>query len=346
MAATNPQGSNTYVPEVTDKLVVDFSRNIKDFPLNQYVQIVPVKKDVGYYLEITREEAGRILSDGKSNAWADGADRPKHNGETETFEFKAYQSRRYDFGFNVGKKSVDQASWDVIAVNAGIKAEQAMRQRTSKVLTVATTSGNYDSTHTSAVSSISGVSGKWDVSTTARKDIKRSLDYACDLIMQDSLDAVKPEDLILVISRGCARKIAVTQEIVDMIKGSPDALAEVRGELPGRNAFFGLPNKLYGVNVVVENSSKTTSRKGATVAKSGILADTTPFICSRPGGLVSERNSEAPSFATLTLFMYEEMTVEQEVDNWNRKVKHSITEDYAEKMTAPVAGFLFTAAVA
>lgn len=343
MTAAYPGNASTYVPELTQKLVVDYSRSIDKFPLNRYCQIVPVEKQVGYYPNITREEAGRIMqTDGKNFAWPDGMDRPLHVGESESFEFLPYGTKRYDLGVPLGKLAEGQAAFNIKAHHAGMKAEQAMRLRTQKIVTAATTAGNWDSAHTSAVSSISGVSGKWDVSTTSRKDIKRSLDYAAELVVTNTLNGVDPKDLILVMSMGLARKISVSQEIVDYIKGSPDALDQIRGE--GRNAMFGLPDKLYGIDVVIENTVKVTSKKGATKAASAILPDTTPFLCSRVGGLVSERASEAPSFSTLVCFMKEEMTTEEFDDTKHRRIELHVVEDYDVRLVAKISGFLFTAA--
>lgn len=344
---TFPSGSNTYVPELTGKLVVDFSRNITDFPLNNYVQIVPVTKQVGYYTKMTREEAGRILNaNGANFAWPAGADRPKHNNETESFSFEPYGTKRYDYGFNLDRLAVEQASFDIKSHNAGQKAEQAMRFRTNKVVTAATTSGNYDSNNVSAVASIPGVSGEWEESTTARKDIKRSLDYAFEQILKSTLNGVKPDDVRVVISPYAARLISISQEIVDHLKGSPHALAELQGELPNRNALYGLPKKLYGYEIVVEDTYKVTTKKGAASATvTGVLANGTAFMCARPGSLVSERASEAPSFATHVLFMKEEMTVESRDDDWNRRHEHHIVEDFDVRVAAPAAGFLFTTVV-
>lgn len=349
MTAVFPGGStNTYVPstEATQNLVVDFSRNPKSFALNKYAQIIPVTKDVGYYTSMTIEESGRILRTNISDRrWADGDDAPSDRGATESFEFLPYQTKRYSYGFRLGQKAVKQASWDILAQHGRIKAQQAMTARTQLAITVLTTGGNWPTANTSAVSSISGVSGKWDVSTTARKDIKRSIDYALETIMKATNAGIDIDDMQLVLSPGCARKISISQEIVDHIKGSPDALREIKGEL-GPNAQFGLPSKLYGVNVVVENAVKVTSRKGATRAASFVLADTTPFITARPGGLVAPTDSQsAPRFSTIALFMYEEMTVESKYDQDNRVEKGRVVEDFDVKMIAGQSGFLFTAAV-
>lgn len=349
MTAVYPGGApNTFVPstEATDNMIVDFSRNPQSFPLMNYVRLVPVKKSVGMYSAMTVEEAGRILQTNLANhLWADGDDAPGQGGNTESFEFKTYQTSRYVFDFKLGSKAVDQASWDILAQHARIKAQQAMTARAQKAITLLTTSGNWAAANTSAVSSISGVTGKWDVSTTARKDIKRSIDYALDTIRLGTLSAVNLADFKLVMSPGCARLLAVSQEIVDMVKQSPDARNEIEGKL-GPATAYGLPARLYGIEIVIEDTVKVTSKKGATKAASYVLSDSTPFLVARPEGMTAVAGSEtAPSFSTISMFAYEEMTVESKYDQDNRVHKGRVVEDYDMVLTASPAGFLFTAAV-
>ncbi|MDE2102953.1 MAG: hypothetical protein KGL39_37260, partial [Patescibacteria group bacterium] len=349
VTAAYPTGSNTYVPEVTDKLVVDFSQNVDRFPVNRYVQIVPVDKQVGKYTRMTREQAHRILEvNGSDMAWPDGQFRPMHNNETESFGFYNYNTMRVDLGFNVGRLAVEQGAFDVIAHNAGQVAERCMTLRTQRAITAATTTGNYPAANVLTVSSISGNFGKWDVSTTARKDIERSFQVAGETIMQYTLNGVQPQDLIVVMSAGCARKVKLSQEIIDYIKGSPNAYDEIYGDLRGQNpnSYWGLPSRLFGVELVIEPTVKVTSFKGASsTTLSYVLPDATPFMCSRPGGLVSERASETASFSTLTFFMKEEMTVEQFDEPKHRLIEHHVCEDYDVQVTAPIAGVLFQAAV-
>lgn len=339
-----PSGTNTFAPsvEASNSLIVDFGRNPTAFPINQYVQIAPVKNNVGLYVKMTVEEAGRILNSDLANyAWYDGNTAPEHNDGTESFQMPSFTTRRYNYGFNLGDLTIEQATWDILAQHSRIHAQKAMTARTQLAVTALTTSANYDSSHTSDAASISGNTGKWSVSTAARNDIQRSLHYAANQIALDTLAAVKEEDLILVMSPDCARQIRVCQELTDYIKSSPAALAQVRGELPGRNVKFGLPDRLYGYDVVIENTVKTTSRKGATKATSYVLPGTTAFMCARPGSLVAP-SSEGPNFSTCTLFMKEEMTVEVERENWHRRTKGRVVEDFQAVMTASVSGFLFT----
>jgi len=347
--AAYPSGSNTFVlsHDATQNMVVDFARNIEDFAVNEYVQIRKVDKVAGYWLQMTVEEAGRILNTNLADfEWADGTVDPEANDGTESFEFLSYLAKRYRFGFNMGYLASGQAGWDIIAQHSSIKARQAMTARTQKVATLLQTSGNYDSTHTSAVASITGVSGKWDVSTTARSDIKRSLDYAADIIYRDTLGAVSKKDLNLVVSPGCLRKMSVSQEIVDLLKGSPSAYGWLQGALAGEKVDYDVPKELYGYRLVVEGAVKVTSRKGATRATSYVWSDTSPALISRVGALEAKIPSQAPSFSTCTLFMQEEMTVETRDEPDNRRTKGRVVECYDTKLTAPSSGFLFTSAVA
>lgn len=349
MTAVYPGGApNTFVPslDATNQLTIDFSRKPSSFPLNEYIQIIPVDKSVGLYAKLGIDEGARVKSATLLDRnWADGDDAPEGRGNTDTHEFLNYQTKRLAFPYRIGGKAVKEAAWDIIAKHGRMMAQAAMTARTQRVITLMTTSGNWPTANTSAVVSISGVQGKWDVSTTARVDIKRSIDYGMEQIHLATNGAVEPGGFRLVLSPGCARKISVSQEIVDYVKGSPDAMSYIRGNL-GPNAQYGLPEVLYGAKVVIENTVKVTSKKGATRAASYVLSDSTPFLCHRSGDLVGAANSnEVPTTSTACLFMLEEMTVESKYDEDNRVNKGRVVEDYDEKLTAGVAGFLFTAAV-
>jgi hypothetical protein len=346
VVAQYPGSSNVFVKDhnASKQMVVDFSRSPSDFAVNTYCQIVPVTKVAGYYLEMTVEEAGRLLtSDGAEFLWPDNADAPEDMDGTESFEWKQFKTQRRKFGFRLGDLTVDQASWEIVAQHSAIKAQQAMTARTALAIAELTNTSNYAAAHTSAVSSISGNTGTWAASTTARSDIKRSLNYAGEIILKDTLSAIDLDDLVLVMSPTTARNISESQELIDHVKGSPEALAQVRGEMPGRNAIFGLPDKIYGFPVVIEKTVKVTSKKGATKATSFVQDSGKPFLAARPGGL--EGLYGAPSFATCTIFIQEEMTVETKHDTDNRLMRGRVVENYDVVMTAPVSGFLFTGAV-
>ena len=346
MAAVFAGPTNAYVKdhEATGKMVIDFARNVKDFSVNKYMQVVPVKKMTGLYLNMTVEEAGRVVyTDGSDSVWGDGQPSPEGQNGLESFEYLQYLCKRYTKVVLLGDLTTDQASWNIAAQHASIKSRQMMTLRTQLAVTEMTNTSNYDSTHRLTVSSISGNSGTWAASTTARQDIKRSLVTGAELIMDDTLAAVSPNDMVLVINSSLAGQLSESQEIVDHIKGSPDALAQVRGELPNDNVIYGLPAKLYGFPVVVENTRKVTTKKGATTARSQILPTATPFLCSRPGGLVGVADS--PNFSTGVIFAYEEMTVETLRDNNNRRSMIRVTENLVPMVIAKASGIIYAGAV-
>ncbi|QDU97529.1 hypothetical protein [Lignipirellula cremea] len=347
MPAAFPAGGNVFVKDhrATGALVVDYSRNMNDFALNRYVQIRNVAKESGYYLEMTVEEAGRVLNtDLVDFVWPDGQDRPLRNEGTESFNFKAYQTQRYDYGFNLGDKAVDQADWDIVAGHSRIKAQQAMTARTQLALAALTNTDNYDASHTSDVDAISGNTGSWAESTAALQDIKRSLNHAAKIIKRDTLGAVKARDLKLVLGPDTAMEVAQSPEVVEHIKHSQHSLAQIRGEQPGRNVEFGLPDFLYGYEVAVEDAVKVTTHKGASsVTRSYLLGSGEALLVARPGDLMAPGGG--PSFSTIMIFAYEELTVETLHDQRNRRTEGHVVDDISVVMTAPATGFYFTSAV-
>lgn len=343
MPATFPSASNVFIRDhdASNKMVIDFARNLKKFPVNSYIQIIPVKKMAGYYQEMTVEEAGRILyTDLRNFVWYDGQPAPEGNDGTESFIWKPFATKRYAYPFLLGDLTTEQASWNILAQHSSIKSRQAMTARTQLALTALTTSSNYSASHyIDVVNDVSGNTGNWAQSTTARQDIKRSLIAAAEVIRDDTLNAIELNDLVVVINSALAGQLAECQEIVDYIKGSPDATAQIRGELSGRNVTYGLPDTLYGFPLIVEATRKVTTRKGATTARSQMLATATPFMCSRPGALVGV--ADAPNFSTAVLFAYEEMTVESLRDAPNRRTLGRVVENISANVVAPAAGVLF-----
>lgn len=340
-----PGGSNTYIPNhrATNNLVIGFSRNPKQFPLNSYIQLKPVEQDQGKYLRITAEEAGRILDGDLSEfVWGDGADRPQNNDGTELFTYDDYRTKRYNFAYKLGYKSKEQADWGIAKMHQQIKAQQAMTGRTARVHALLAASASWETGHRKDVTTISGNTGTWEASTTARQDIKRSLNYAAEQVLKSTLAVVRKEDLRLVINPPTAHRIATCQEIVDHIKGSPEAYSQVKGA-SGRWSQYGLPDSLYGYEVVVEDSVKVTSRRGASSATRGfVMGDGIAYLLARPGSLVAP-DGEGPNFSTICLFVYEEMTVQEFDDEINRRITGHVVDDYVPVQTASVSGFKFEA---
>jgi hypothetical protein len=340
---------NTWVPSFEDsnRLLVDFSRNPKDFSLNKYIQVVPVKKTIGYYLKMTLEERMRLLDTKLSNfSWADGDDAPLGKMQTESFGFNQFNCQRFAYPFSLGDMAIEQAAWDISSQHLDIKAQQAMTARTQLVYNViSATNGAIFGSNVSNVTA-----EKWVNATTANLNIKRSLDTAVNGILKGTGSVVKLNQLQLVMNPATAKAMAESQELVDYLKGSPTALAFVRGETSEgaeqAHALFGLPPVYAGLKIVVEDAVKVTSRKGqATLAQAYVAGDGVAFITARPGGL--EGHYGGPSFSTVTVFIYDkdDMSVEVKHDVENRKVNGRVVDTFSPIVTAPISGWYFYNAI-
>jgi len=343
MVATTPYGGNTFVPqyEAGKSLMIDYSRNPNKFALNKYCQLVPDAPVVGLWLELGIDTAARVSANGNEFHWPDGQPAPSGLDGVEEFQFKEFRAERFAPAFTLGDIAVDNASWDIIAAHGARKAQLEMTMRTQRVVTAATTSGNYASTHVIDVTALSGNTGNWGASTTQRSDIQRSILEMRDRILDDTLSGVDEDDIMLVIGKKAAKQLRIVQEITDYIKGSPFAMAQVKGELQGTNAnaMYGLPAQLFGVHLVVEKTVRVTSKRGGTRTVTDVLPAATPFMCSRPGGL--EGHYGAPSFSTHTLFLAEDMTVETKKDTDNRRSVGRVVSNRVHKITAPASGGMF-----
>lgn len=341
MAAAYMSGSNIFIPtfEASGKIVEQYSRNKEDFACNRYTTITPVQKRSGYYLKITAEEAARVLtSDLSQFVWFDGNDAPSGVWNNESFEFVNYECIRKAFPYQIGYLASDQADWQLLASHAAIYAQLAMTARTQAVLNIASTASSYATAHNKTATAWGG--GKWDAGTTAAPYVLKSFNAMAQQIHKSTLGAVRPKDLIVVVGPETAAGMAESQEIREYVKQSPFAMAQIKGDSPNFNMQYGLPEKLYGYDIVVEDAVVVQQKKGATAAPAFMLSDTA-FMCARPGGLVSN-GASGPSFGTFHVFSYEEMTIESRDDPNNRRHDARIVDDYVVKMVAQASGAIAT----
>ena len=342
MAFSYPSGYNTYVPsfDASGHLVVAFSRNPKDFAINKWTTLTPVKKSTGYFLSITAEEAGRVVNADLSDfVWPDGNDAPTADWGDESFQFLPYLTQRYHFGFRIGYKAEQQADWKILAAYAAFKAQQAMTARTVLAAQVALTASNYATTHQSTAAALGG--GFLTAGTTSNPYFKIALNKMAQQIQLDTLSAVQKKDFVVVMAPPLAQAIAASSEVQDYVKNSPFALAQLRGDVEAQNGLWGLPDEIYGFKLVIEDASYVTSKKlAAARAASYVFQNNTNgqlVMHARPAQLNSVAGG--PSFGTVHIFAYEEMTVEQRDDPDNRRIKGRVVEDYQALMVAPATGY-------
>lgn len=342
MPATYPGGSNTFVPshEASGKLQIEFSRNPNSFPLNRYCGFKTVKESIGYYLEITAEEAARVVKI-EDYEWPDGQDAPSGYPGTELFQFKPFTTHRFSYPYTLGDKAVKQATWDVLAAHGRMYAQKAMTSRTKRALNILTVAGNW-SGNTATATSLGG--GKWDASSASNQYILKGFNAVKEAVHTATVGAVPPEALRCVIAPELAHAIRESEEIIDYVKQNPTALATLQG-----NQFYerwGVPPTLYGVKMVVEDTVLVSTRKGGTQTKAHMLDPQVAIFTAVPEGLESSREPAdgAPTFNTMTIFSYEDLSVESRRDDDNRRHLARVVDDTDEVLTAPASGYLVTAA--
>jgi len=340
----HPAPTSVIVPnlEASNRLIVDFARNVNQFPVLQYTQIQPVKKILGLWLEMTVEEAGRILNTDLSDFnWPDGQDAPLGLEETESFQFKTFQCQRKLFKAAIGDLTRDNAEWDIINNHASIKARQAMTARTQMAVNKIFDTSLYPSSHVIDVNSTFGA--KWNAATTSNLVIRKSLNAAVQRIIDDTLGAVSSKDLVLVMSDNVAKAISESGEFADYLKGSPDALGALRYQFKDEDVApknFGLPRRLYGLEVIVDDTRKVTTKKGQTKAISPVLPSNMAAVVARPGAL--EVPYSPVAFSTCTFYTFQEMNVETIHDTINKRTVVRVIENYDCILTAPAAGVVLT----
>jgi hypothetical protein len=347
MAQVLPGGNNTFIPshEASKRMIVDYVRNPKAFAYADYIQIVKCPQRVGYYLKMNNDEAGRVLDDqGDEYLWNDGADAPSGRDGTAEHEWEPFITARRAFPFTLGQLAVDQASWKIDDVHRAYMAQKAMTVRTMNAVKVLTTAGNHLSSHVLDVTDgtdIPGNTNTWATSTSARKTIQRSINQGIEKCLDDTLASLNFDDFVLIISDSLAKEIAVCQEIVEYLRQSPFALAQIKGELrdSNPNAEYGLPEKLYSVRLVVEKTRRRTNKRRATRVTTRVMPAATPVLAARPGTI--EGSYGGPALSAVTCFAYEEMTTETKRDKDNRRITGRVVEDYIHIMTAPESCVLF-----
>jgi hypothetical protein len=330
---------NTHVPrfDLQRSLIVGYSRNADDFPVNRYLQVVPVDKSTDLFLVLDRQNAVRLYDSGNEFVWPDGSEPPTGVNNTDDFNFQSFRTKRYSPSFRFGLKAEQEANWPIALQHSTNRAMQCMTLRTSKAMTLLTDSSQYTDGNTDTATDVAG--GLLSAATSTNLYIKKALLAMHAKINLNTLGTVKKSDLHVIMNLNLANALSETDEVHNYMKGSYQALPVLTGGL-GDNG--GLPPELYGYKIEVENSVEITTKKNKnqTATSQLIWPDADLVMCARPGGLVG--NYGAPSFSTITLFEKENLNTETRTDTWKRLVEGRVTDDYDLVMTAPSSGYLLT----
>lgn len=350
--ATHPLAypSSTNFHPLATQFVISFSREVEDFPLNRYIQIVEAPAPAFLYHELDRDQAVRLrnLND---HVWADGADRP--TGRDNQFAFREVPATtvRYDWYSTMGNQALKmhQQQWKAKQVYLKGLASEAMTGRTLNVVTMLDTVGNWPTTNVADVNTLNDGAGQWHLASDDPADvrynaIKKGIMAAVTRVFLQTNSRVKFRDLRLLLHPEAATAMANTAEIHNYLKYS-EATKQVSGDEENYNERWGLPKRLYGVEVVVEDSiivsdlpTAGATSPGASTARAFIKGKTSAILLSRPGGLDGQAG---PSFSTAQWWWYDSLlkTFEEE-DIKNQKVRWDITDQGTPVLAAGAAGYL------
>lgn len=339
-------GLNTFVPTfsaATGQIQVEFTRSPNKFAITRYAQLVPVQQMAGYYLRIDEEETARVVAT-QDNIWPLGEDRP--TGINSDFDFVSYGCQRFQSSFHIPQETARQAQWDIVASHARIAAAKMMTLRGYRAANLISTDTSYVAAQRYTSYSASNGSGHYTTATalinnnvigsTPETDgVQVLFRTAVEKIVQATNAAVSPTDICAVINPTTARLLASTDGVREYVKNYPAAMNFLQGD--AQFATYGLPSQMFGVNVVVDDTVRVSNRKGSSKSVSffyGTASAPGIAFVSRPGGMVG---NEGPSFSTVSIFAYEDMTVETLEDPWNRRIRGSVTDNSAIELTAPLA---------
>jgi hypothetical protein len=346
---STPSATNAFIPnyEASGRLAVGFSRNAKRFKLLEYVKMIKSPKIRGYYLKFTNQVAGRVINQNRYNwSWGTPAPTPL---EQETFNWIEFNLLRNAYPYGIDWKTRQQADFDVWKVEQDNKATLAMTARVMRSITTLTTASNWQTAadpdisanHTDTATNLGGA--KLDAGTSAAPSLQKALNAVMRLIMLDTMGAIPSDPSLfkVVFNPVTASAIVQSAEYHDYLKSSPDAYAAVTGRLHP-NSIYGLPPTLYGVPLVVEDTVKVTSERGATLARSFAFPDNTVLFTAREGSLEGVYGENG--FNTFCIFHDRDLEVSQFDDPRNELTEGRVVEETAEVLTCPASGYLITSA--
>lgn len=343
MAFGMPGGNagNTYIPtlELSGHLLVNFAQNMKQ-RINNYTRITPTKQKRGAYLKFDPLDLARMPNAATEFDWAPGTPSPDGFAHNQGFQEATFTCFRRAFSTTLDKESVDVANWDVKKTYADMLGQMAMTHRIYKTVTALTTSGNFAATHVVAASTLNG-SGFTDTGTTASPLIKKTLDAAGLVVQADTMGRVRWGEMSVLINPTTALKWSQTRELREYLMQSPESVKEITLDPSNLNAAYGLPKTLYGFKIIVEDAFYNTYNRGnSSAAGTVVMPDNKAVVLLAEGDLVKPEGGY--SFNTCHVFAYEDMTVEEKDDPWDRLLKMRVVMNYTPEIVAPASGFIIT----
>ena len=349
---------NSFIPEATGQ-IISFIRDPKNYRLNNYCQMVQSKKSVGVYKRIGLDQPVRSLGT-DTNIWVNGKKRPPMHENQLKFDDIEFQCIRRNEGTTIGWETIEQADAKILTMYSAMCQNQLMTKRTQRVITLLETTSNWTTNNVDTANNLNGGAGFWDTAQSDPQDskflaIKKTLDTVAirvKLLTNGMVDNNDKSTLKLIISPGAAVKMSQSPEIHAYLKESPYSLDQIKGRTPGQNAMWGLPDRMYGWDIEVEDAPIVTqndvaaetwgaeaSIAGPNATRKFVKSDNSAIVVSRVGGLDGQYG--APSFSTVQIYYKDkEIDVETFDDPKHRLTEVHVSENVKEVLAAPISGFL------
>lgn len=353
MTLVYPGVGSTYVKKhELSGMVVQYTKDPARFQHDLYIQSVPSEKMVGLWAQVDSDEAVRV-EDPDDYTWADGDEAPQ--GKNSPLEWNQFNAVRRAFPFKMGVLAARQASWDIVLTHANIAIQKAMTARMLKFRSLVTTAANWtqldgSTQHVATATALSG--GVWLGSSAANGYIQETFNVVINAILKASNGVVGPGDINCVIDPTVAKIIAESPEYKAWYQGTPTAPDLVAQAAP-YNQLHGLPNRLWGANIVIDTTVYTETVEGAATSKKFLLEDVdTRNACAlfvaKPTGIASP-TPDTPNFATTSYVYYEddavgqqEMELRLKYDDDNERYLGRVVTNGVYVITAPETGYLVT----
>ncbi len=347
--------TNSFLPVATGQ-VIDYIRTPNEFAVSKYVQNIQAPAPVFLWAELDQDQPVRVVNEALF-AFEDGDKAPTGHANLTSFKWVEGRAYRRAYPYTLGLQAVEIArkmgAFDPEIVEAKSVASQAMTIRTNRIVNMMETAANWGN-NTADANVLNNGAGKWDTASNDPSDpgylaITKAILAALLRINLGTNGRVKPKDMRLVVSPGLATSMANTGEIHDYVKSqasSPKILSETLGNV---NQQWGLPEKIVGVDIVVEDApiviippnADGTKASTALSQRAYCKSDSSAVLVSQPGGLDAPYG--APSFSTVQCYFYEyEMSVESQTDTWNKLIEGRVVEQFKEILAAAPSGFLIT----
>lgn len=337
---------DVYIPGFGGKdranLIISYARDPKKFAVNGLATRTPTNKENGNFLVLRPEAQARVGLDPNYYIWQDGQDFPKGNYNAQDFRAVPYQCIRRATPDYLGDLTKEQAVWPIEATKLDNLAHIMMTLRATVYYTLMLNPLNYLSSHVKTAtqwSSLNGATGGgWAQGTPENPIIQRTMRNVANQIRQDTLAAVDYHQLTLIISPSAAINMAASSEINWMLAQSRFALAQVQGDDDNQNGNWGLPKKLYGMNLIVDPTVRTTSpRLQVPGTYSDVMEYNTALFVAAPGALGDNTGQVNSGFSSTHMFVYngKEMVVKQEYRQFDEYTRYGMYENYAFVIAAP-----------